>query len=65
MKSIFPGVFVATAETPDARLDEKTLRNNFLKVVISYGDLNHEITTEQPAYTVWLIPVHNKYSDNA
>jgi hypothetical protein len=52
LKSLYPDVFKATAQVPDQRLDEKILKNNFLKLVVSYEDLNHEKITEQQQYTV-------------
>ena len=52
LKSLYPDVFLATSQNPDPRLDRKILRNNFLKVVVSYEDLNHEIIREQQSYSV-------------
>jgi hypothetical protein len=52
LKSQYPEVFKRTVQNPDQRLDEKILKNNFMKVVVSYEDLNHEIIKEQQAYSV-------------
>jgi hypothetical protein len=64
LKNLYPAVFKEAELSSSKGLDEKIVRNNFLKVVISYEDLNHEMISEFPSYTVSYVLHHGLVSQD-
>ena len=48
----YPDMFEEPENNTDPDYKSKIMLNNFLKVVVFYEDLNHEMVTEFRAYTV-------------
>ena len=52
LKYSYPHMFEGSLNSTDPDYNEKILTNNFLKVVVFYEDLNHEVVSEFRGYTV-------------
>ena len=52
MKKIYPNQFPVSMDDSDPYADIKIIKQNFMKVAIYYEDLNQELVSQIPVYTV-------------
>jgi len=52
LKTLYPEQFKAVGGRQNRDTDEKVFRQNFLKAAVFFEDLNYEIVSEVPVYSV-------------